>query len=58
MQNSAKGSYGTGQGSHLKDGGSMVRINPQQNEFVFKDLKISSKFDSGNLANAKEINSR
>ena len=36
----------------------MINNHPQQNEFVFRNLKFSSKFDSGNLANVKEVNYR
>ena len=34
----------------------LIWNNPQQNEFNFGKLQISSNFDSGNLADAKEIN--
>ena len=37
---------------------SLIKRHPQQNEFWFQNLKFNSKFDSGNLADVKEINNK
>jgi hypothetical protein len=32
-----------------------IDFHPQRNEFIFDEIKFSSKFDSGNLLNVKQI---